>query len=680
MDPKSPSPPRKISLLKKLLLILLLPLLGLAGWGIHSAIQKRKLQKRPPGLEARAFKPLPLGSIRPKGWLEGQMRLQAKGQTGHLDEFWPDVADSGWIGGKAEGWERVPYWLDGLVPLAYQLDDPVLKKKAFRYIDHILKHQKPDGWLGPETSPPASGLVNAQPPQTRDPWPQFVILKVLSQYAEATGDARVLPAMRENLRILSLQLDSRKLFAWNYFRWCDLLPSVAWVHERDPNPAFLALAYKAASQGYNWPAHFRDLPAKERLPQWDWQGHVVNNAMGLKAPAFLHHLTGDPKFRMSGVKALEQLDRYHGQANGLFSGDECLAGRSPSQGTELCAVVEMMYSLEETLSLLGDPRDGDRLEKVAFNALAGAFSADHWHHQYVQQANQAACVWTDQPVFASVGPEASLFGLEPHYGCCTANRHQGWPKFTSHLWMASPDGGLAAVAYAPSVVKAVLPRGPVEVELATEYPFRDKLTFTVRVPAPMEFPLHLRVPGWAKGAVLSLPGGEQRRLRAGEFHKVLRTWSQGEVATLETPMEFRVRRGFNDSVSLERGPLVLSLGVREDWRQARPFKFQTKDKKRYDYQVLPTGPWNYALELEVGDPAKSLSIEEAPLGEDPFTLKGAPLSARVKGRRLESWGFDRGAAHPPPKSPVESVASLEELTLVPYGSARIRITEFPLLK
>ena len=76
------------------------------------------------------FEPLPLGSIRPAGWLKDQLRIQADGLSGHLDEFWPDIKNSAWFGGTAEGWERVPYWLDGLVPLAFLTDDPVLKAKV----------------------------------------------------------------------------------------------------------------------------------------------------------------------------------------------------------------------------------------------------------------------------------------------------------------------------------------------------------------------------------------------------------------------------------------------------------------------------------------------------------------------------------------------------------------------
>src|SRR5436190_24048252 len=103
-----------------------------------------------------ALEPLPLGSIRPEGWLRNQLRIQANGLSGHLDEFWPDVAQSGWIGGNAEGWERGPYWLDGVVPLAVLLDDAALKSKVQRWMDYILSHQPEDGWLGPRENTPGN--------------------------------------------------------------------------------------------------------------------------------------------------------------------------------------------------------------------------------------------------------------------------------------------------------------------------------------------------------------------------------------------------------------------------------------------------------------------------------------------------------------------------------------------
>jgi hypothetical protein len=101
------------------------------------------------GLAAPAFTPLPLGAIRPTGWLLRQLRIQLNGLTGHLDEFWPDVGQSQWFGGSAEGWERAPYWLDGAIPLAWSLDDGPLKARITKYISHIVEQQRPDGWYAP---------------------------------------------------------------------------------------------------------------------------------------------------------------------------------------------------------------------------------------------------------------------------------------------------------------------------------------------------------------------------------------------------------------------------------------------------------------------------------------------------------------------------------------------------
>jgi uncharacterized protein len=81
------------------------------------------------------FNLLPLGTVQPKGWLRSQLQIQANGLSGHLDEAWPDVGStSGWLGGKGESWERGPYFLDGLIPLAYLLNDERLKAKA----QHLL--------------------------------------------------------------------------------------------------------------------------------------------------------------------------------------------------------------------------------------------------------------------------------------------------------------------------------------------------------------------------------------------------------------------------------------------------------------------------------------------------------------------------------------------------------------
>ena len=432
-----------------------------------------------------------MGSIKPAGWLKEQLRIQDDGLSGHLDEFWPDIKDSAWFGGKAEGWERVPYWLDGMVPLAFLLDDTVLQAKVKRCIDTILDRQQPDGWLGP--------VGDSQNHKPYDVWPLFPLLKALTQYQEATGDPRVIPALLKCCHKIDAVISKEPMYSWARFRAADLAVSLYWLHDRTHEPWLVDLARKAFAQSHDWRAQFEDFPfTGKSLGHRDLDNHGVNTGMAIKYGGVRYRVTGDAKDKDAPFRMLDQLDRHHGQATGIFTCDEHLAGRSPSQGTELCTVVEAMYSLEVLAGVLGDSRLGDRLEQLAFNALPATFTKDMTAHQYDQQCNQVICSAKGEHVYTSNGPEANLYGLEPNFGCCTANMHQGWPKFASHLWMKTDDGGLAAIAYAPCVIKTTIQGKPVKVEVVTDYPFRDVIHIQATVPEAMTLPLHVRKPGWSK--------------------------------------------------------------------------------------------------------------------------------------------------------------------------------------
>src|ERR1035437_5676146 len=131
----------------------LLPMLAMAAMAAMAApgapAASAPVANRSP-LQANAFNALPLTSVMPKGWLLEQLLLQAQGLSGHLDEFWPDLGpQSAWLGGAGEGWERGPYFLDGLAPLAYLTQDAKLLGKVKKWMDWVLEHQQPDGAIGP---------------------------------------------------------------------------------------------------------------------------------------------------------------------------------------------------------------------------------------------------------------------------------------------------------------------------------------------------------------------------------------------------------------------------------------------------------------------------------------------------------------------------------------------------
>lgn len=624
-------------------------------------------QKKPArGLMQNALMPLPLGSIRPQGWLHTQLRIQGDGLTGHLDEFWPDLAESAWIGGKGEGWERGPYWLDGLVPLAFLLDDERLKQKAHHWMTSILDRQQADGWLGP-----IHDVTYGYP---YDPWPVFVLLKAMTQYQEATGDQQVMVAIERCLRKLQALLDQQPLASWAMLRSTELALSVYWLYERTDEAWLLDFAQVVRQQSFDWLALYQDFPYTARQPQWIFQAHVVNTAMALKYPAVWSRLSHDPHDRQGVHLMLETLDTYHGQATGIFSGDEVLAGKNPSQGTELCAVVEYMFSLETLLAILGENSFADRLERIAFNALPATFTPDMWAHQYDQQANQVLCAVSEDRIYTTNGPEANIFGLAPNYGCCTANMHQGWPKCASHLWMRTPDEGLVGLIYAPCVVTTEIAGVAVRVEVLTTYPFEEEVRLRLSTDRPVHFPLLLRIPGWASGAMVQLEQGERVEAHAGTYFQIAQEWNGQQEVTLHLPMTIRTQTRYQNSLSLERGPLVYALAIEEEWRQIGG------DLPHADWEVHPKSPWNYALALDRTHPEQSCLFISQALRGTPFAPENAPVRIQVQGRRLPSWTIQHGAADAPPMSPVRSSEPLEALTLIPYGSTNVRVTEFPVLE
>lgn len=621
-------------------------------------------------LRGNSFYPLPLGSIRPKGWLSQQLRIQAAGLSGHLDEFWPDVgSQSGWLGGEGESWERGPYFLDGLVPLAFALQDETLIAKAKKWINWTLEHPSPNGMIGPV--------------KNNDWWPRMVMLKVLTQYQEATADPRVVPLLSRYFSFQLHELPKRPLIDWGKYRWQDEVASVLWLYNRSGDSDLLRLAQLLHKQGYNWHAQFERFDYQTKLnaqqlglragtlpPDRAMQTHGVNNAMALKSSALWWVVSGDNSYRSGVQQQLTALDQYHGIPNGMFTADEHLAGKNPSQGIELCAVVEQMFSLEQSIAILGDAALGDRLEKIAFNALPATFTDDMWAHQYDQQPNQIRCSVTPRP-WTTNGPDSNIFGLDPNFGCCTANMHQGWPKLTSHLWMATDNGGVAAVVYAPCEVNVKIGDVRLRIEEKTEYPFDETVLLKIQPDVEVEFPLSLRVPRWTVEASIRVNGKTVESVRPGRFTVINRRWKPGDRVELHFPMKPVVNRGYRNSVAIERGPIVFSLDVSTEWKKLKSRGMTS------DWEVYPRSAWNYALDTKQNAVERRTKIDGFGQDMGVFSLQGSPTRLEVKGRKLPEWREENGCAGELPASPTLSAETLETLTLVPYGAAKLRITAFP---
>ncbi len=633
-----------------------------------------------------------LSEVRPEGWLFQQLNNMRNGSSGHLDELYDKIKnDNGWLGGEGDNWEETPYWLDGATPLAYLLDDTVLQKKVYKYIEWVITHQRPSGYFGPITNAEKKNIsiIAENCEAGEDWWPKMVMLKVLQQYYSATNDERVISLMKAyfNYQLSSIKkCKIGKWTGWSEARGVENLMLIQWLYGITQESYLFELAELISVQSYSWSKWFeeRNMLMNAALHVDDknvMQRHSVNVAMGLKDPAIQYLRLRDKKLLETQLQAWHDLMTLHGLPNGIFSGDEDLHGSQLTQGTELCTIVESMFSLEKIIEITGDIKYMDALERMTFNVLPAQTTDDYQYKQYFQIPNQ---VHVTRGAFnfsvTQYNGMSNVFGTKSGYTCCYTNMHQGWTKFASHLWHKTPENGIATFMYAPSSVNIKIKEEQVRIKEITEYPFDDRVTFVLSAVNELSFPWTFRIPSWCNEAEIHINGEVVKKEKGGQLVTIERKWKNNDTILLHMPMNITVSRWASNSRTIERGPLVYALKIEEKWK-----KGLHPEAGEY-YSVYPKSDWNYGLlEKQIKD--SSLFIINKKRTPDKFgwSLENAPYEITAAAKKLPDWKLDREILY----QPVGDRSGLyrgrvnkkiQSITLVPYGFTKLRIVAFTVVE
>ncbi|TDQ11818.1 beta-L-arabinofuranosidase domain-containing protein [Pedobacter metabolipauper] len=630
------------------------------------------------------FIKLPIGSIKPGGWLKNVLVLQKDGLTGNLGEIsiWLSKNDNAWLnkeGKGAHGWEELPYWLKGYANIGYMLGDQKMLNETRFWIDAVLKNQRDNGDFGPMVEKGAG---------KRDLWTNMPMLWCLQSYYEFTKDPRVIPVMTKYFK-WQLSIPDDKLLEdyWEKSRGGDNITSIYWLYNRTGDSFLLDLATKIDKNTANW-------RQEGNLPNW----HNVNIAQCFREPA-TYYLQSHNKADLTATYNDHNLIRnIYGQVpGGMFGGDENSRKGydDPRQAVETCGLVEQMTSDQMLLGITGDTFWAENCEDVAFNTFSAAFTPDYKALRYLTAPNMVISdAKNHHPGIDNTGPFLMMNPFSSR--CCQHNHAAGWVYYAENTWMATPDNGIAAQLYAEGEVKAKVGNGTeVTLSQVTKYPFDDQINITVNTPKAVNFPLYLRIPAWSKQAVVKVNGKLVHVTAApGAYVKLTNTWKNGDKVTLQLPMEIKVRdwEKNKNSVSVNYGPLTYSLKIDEDYVQKDSKETAIGDsqwqkgadpKKWPSYEIHPKTAWNYGLVLDEKNPEKSFTVVKKswPKDNNPFTNGNAPIELKVVGKQIPQWKIDQyGLVDILPVSPVVTSEKQTPLTLVPMGGARLRISSFPVVK
>lgn len=615
---------------------------------------------------------LKVTEILPEGWLLDQLTNQMNGLSGKLYDIWDSVGSySGWLGGTGESWERAPYYLDGLLPLAYYLKDKERWELCCRFIEWTLNSQDETGNFGPVST-------------KHEQWSRYVMLKVLIQYQEITGDERVIPFAKKFLRYMADLTSKITITEWSRARVPDLLYVGKWLYDATEDPLILKYMKQIDGSSLDWCDYLEDIPFTRPASYYiNWEAvknlfneeidkilpyhktHIVNVTMGFKHPAMRALIAQDKDYAGLAKKGINEMIRKHGVASGCINGDEHLAGNNPVQGSELCAVVEYMFSLHALMEVFGDTEFADQMERLAYNALPATITEDFMGHQYLQQANQIIVDDRVRPWFNN-NSDSTTFGLEPNFGCCTANMHQGWPKFVNALWYREGENTLVSMVFAPNTVNTMVDGEAVSITLKTQYPFRDELTYCFEKAPAKKMKVKIRIPRWCDVPQVCCVGADISCKKEDHYVIVEKQFVKGDCISVKFVMPTVTTNWYKGSVAVERGPLVYGLDIKERWEVLK----EVGGVK--DYAVYPETPWNYAICKDVAP-----VVEEQEIAALPFSKEHPPVRLQIAARRLESWKEKDGNAGQMPVSPVVVTSKEEQISLIPFGCTKLRVAQFP---
>ena len=635
---------------------------------------------------------LPIGQIRPDGWLLKEINL-VNGLQKRLGAISGLTENGMWVQGEA-----LPRYIRGLILLYGALGDKALLDKTQSFLSSILNGAKEGGDFGPQDKGFSTAKIEG--------------LKALFSYYELTGDETALQVIRKFFKNQFNTFSVTPYFYHARARLLEEIPAIEavfratdaeWLHDlgeklRETSNDWFKLAskfkYKSPASRYispfslkklekrianftegNGQNHSTTLTVDKANLEWKKPIHQavvettgVNIAKAIKYPCVWGKFIGDDELKHHSIKLINALDKYHGNILGTFNSDFCLAGKSSNRGVDVESAVEMLESLVEVLAETGDNSVADRIERIAFNLIPSAFDG----------------IGAVEDVFTTNQVEASCDGNEhlkkSQYGNAYVSSRltkgaiamlSAYPIFMRSVCFER-DGELDFKCYAPCIIDTIVDGKHIRIKEETGYPFRNTIIFKVEsVDGDPELKINFRVPS---GTSMQLVSGGQVVATGTTDISVKCVLKTGSTFMLKLDIPLLVKENSDKSLTMSKGSLVMASKLAEDVKETATYKgvYRVKFLKKWTFAPIVS-------KRKHGGVRRLFDTEETivnSIQDNPFNGQIPPFELRVRSKNAVDWDYDGKGLVRVPKKVEFSEESMARL-YVPFGCTKIRISQFP---
>ena len=513
---------------------------------------------------------------------------------------------------QTEFWGK---YMHSAAPFAQMTGDPRLAANIEASAKNLLPAQQSDGYLGNYC------------PERRygggwDVWgTKYTLLGLLYHY-DLTGSGESLAAARRLCDYLRSVFGPGRRDIVKSGQYCGMpsgsvLEPVVMLYRRTQEAAYLDFAKWIVAQLDEHPEGphlIRDaaVPVAARTP--DAKPGYEGQNPGLKAYEMMscyqgllefYEATGDARCLEAAVRtATSIVDTEVNICGGAACVEHWYSGRVRQMRPymrlqETCVLTTWMRLCEKLLTLTGESRWADELEKTFYNAYLGS-------------------LYKDGSKFATYSPLCGFrsFGqyhCKMHTNCCNANGPRGFLAFLRAYLQAEGDtvsmnfynSGKTSIRVPKTGVKATF-------ETFTLYPERGQVEIWNRTEESATFTLRLRIPSWSAKTVVKLNGRPVKDVKPGAYLDLAREWRMGDAVTIDFDWTCQAH-ALNDYVAFTVGPIALARDMRfhdgdiGEIVRIKEFVPEGPVAKAEQVRVLSDDMWmNWALPLPMGAHRESM--------------------------------------------------------------------------